>query len=222
MISRIISIDDETAGVRTFGLQPDKKITYLPGQWMYVSKDKLSDRRQFTISSAPTEKNISFTTKYTESDFKEMLWDLKEDDNLEIDGPHGNFFLDTKSNSAKLFLCGGMGVTPFRSMLRYACDNKLDQDTVLLYSSKTKADIVFEKELKDITAKVFFTLTHEEARSGYQSGKINSGLVKKTVPDYKEREWWVCGSSQFVDAMITLAAKMQVKQQVRSEDYPGY
>jgi ferredoxin-NADP reductase len=226
MNSKVVRIVDEAPDIKTFVLRPLKGFKYLPGQWMYVSTAKGSDRRQFSISSAPTEKDISFTTKFTGTEFKEKLWQLGEGDNLEIEGAFGNFCLNKPMFGPQLFLCGGMGVTPFRSIYRYLFDTNATNDIVLLYSNRNKSDTVFEKEFrmiaeKQTNLKVVFTLTDETERY-FESGRIDSSLMKKVCPDFPDRQWWVCGSPAFVDGMIELAAKLKITKTIKSEDYPGY
>ena len=121
----ITDIVDEAKDIKSFRLQP--VIKYLPGQWMYVTIPQPStlspQKHHFTISSSPTEPFLQFTTKYRqESDYKKALWQKRAGDSLEINGPFGSFVLDEKDTSPRLFIAGGIGITPFRSMIKYATD----------------------------------------------------------------------------------------------------
>ncbi|KKU38554.1 MAG: Oxidoreductase, 2Fe-2S and FAD/NAD(P) binding domain protein [Candidatus Amesbacteria bacterium GW2011_GWA1_46_35] len=122
MIARIIEIVDEAKDIKSFRLQPEQEMKYVPGQWFYVKLDE-NLKHHFTISSSPTENFLQFTTKYREeSDYKKALWQKRAGDSLEINGPFGSFVLDEKDTSPRLFIAGGIGITPFRSMIKYATD----------------------------------------------------------------------------------------------------
>ena len=181
-------------------------MNYSPGQWMYVRLDE-NLKHHFTISSSPTESFLQFTTKYREvSDYKRALWQKRVGDSLEINGPFGNFVLDEKDPAPHLFIAGGIGITPFRSMIKYAVDKYLSLSITLLYSVKNKKEAAF----------IDLPFTHIiESES---EGRLDKEKIEKYCPDWKERTWWVCGPPAMVEAVMAFAPPERVK----SEEFTGY
>ena len=122
---------------------------FIPGQYIkiYLDITKVDDRgssRYFTISSSPTDKGfITITTKIVKSSFKKALGNLRSGDLVKIFGPIGYFDFDIKNKKNKLFLAGGMGITPYHSVLRYLNDKKLKIPIALIASFPTKKEVIF-------------------------------------------------------------------------------
>ena len=227
MKARIKNIVDEASGIKSFQLEPESPMKYVAGQWTYVtlrqnSKIKSQDSRlkhHFTISSAPTEDHLQFTTKYREeSEYKRYLWSLKPGADVEINGPFGSFVLDEADKRPRLFVAGGIGITPFRSMIKYSLDMKLDLPMTLLYSVKTREEAVFGEMFKIQDSK--FNMRVVETS---KEGRLDEEKVKKYCPDWKERSWWLCGPPALVEAFVELGQKMGVTaEKIRSEEFTGY
>ena len=216
MKATIKKIIHEAREVRSFRLEPENKLNYLPGQWMYV---RLSAdlRHHFTISASPTEDLLQFTTKFRpESEYKQVLWQMKEGNEVEINGPFGSFVLDEKDTTPRLFIAGGIGITPFRAMIRYVADRQLNLPVTLLYSGKNTDEMAFVGELQTANCKLQIIETEKE-------GRVDEAKIKKYCPDYLERTWWVCGPPAMVEAMVELGQKMGVSaDKLRSEEFTGY
>jgi len=208
MTAKIIEIIDETKEIKSFKLQAT--MSHSPGQWMYVRLDE-NLKHHFTISSSPTENFLQFTTKYRqESDYKKALWQRKVGDSLEINGPFGSFTLDEKDTTPRLFIAGGIGITPFRSMIKYISDKQLSLPIILLYSVKNLSEGVFINELSNLSDLRIIETEIE--------GRLDETKIKKYCPDWKERTWWVCGPPAMVGAVTAFAPP----QQVKSEEFTGY
>ena len=208
MTAKIIEIIDEAQDIRSFKLQA--KMEYLPGQWFYVKLDE-NLKHHFTISSSPTEDFLQFTTKFREeSDYKKALWQKKVGDELEINGPFGGFTLDKKDTTPRLFIAGGIGITPFRSMIKYVSDKQLTLPIKLLYSVKTKDEGAFIYDLRFMIHDLRIVETETEGRLGEMK-------IKQLIPDWKDRSWWVCGPPAMVEA-----AMMFAPTGARSEEFTGY
>jgi len=211
MKARITEIIDEAQDIKSFRLEPEHELTYIPGQWMYVQiKEGL--KHHFTISSSPTENFLQFTTKFRpESEYKKALWQLKVGDTLEINGAHGGFILDEKDPTPRLFITGGIGITPFRSMIKYATDKGLSVPISLLYSVKTKAEAAFAD------------LPNCQIIETESQGRLDEAKVKQLCPDWKDRSWWLCGPPAMVEALMNLGQKMGMSaEQLKSEEFTGY
>lgn len=211
MKAKIIEVITETENIKSFRLQPEQEFKYVAGQWMYV---KINEdlRHHFTLSSSPTENFLQFTTMYRpESDYKKALWNLGIGTEVEITGPNGSFVLDEKDLSPRLFIAGGIGITPFRSMLKYIQDKNLNLPIVLIYSVKTKDQAAF-------TDLPFTKLIESE-----KEGRLDAEKIKKYCPDYLDRVWWVCGPPAMVEAFTLLGQKLGLPpEKIKSEEFPGY
>ena len=138
MIARLVSTTIEAQDTMTFKWYTDKKVTYFPGQFMYftiptlIYPDKRGNTRHFTLSSSPTEKYISNTTRIRkESGYKQTLAQLKKGDKIEVEGPSGTFIVDEEEKGPHVFIAGGIGISPFRSMLKYKIDKNLKYNVQL-------------------------------------------------------------------------------------------
>ena len=159
---RLMERRPETADVITFvfdlGGQP---FEYRPGQFAFYELDTLDfpdargKRRHFTISSSPTEKGILMcTTRMRGSGFKETLRQAPLGYEITVGTPLGNFNIPEGETRQHVFIAGGIGVTPYRSMLRYAADAKKPLNVLMLYFNHSSADITFRQELEDIARKM--------------------------------------------------------------------
>jgi ferredoxin-NADP reductase len=130
-------------------------LDYIAGQFAFfdvggVYDDSKGPIRHFTISSSPTEDFIMLTTRIRDSPYKQRLATLKEGTKVKVRGPKGEFVLheDDYSKTA-IFLSEGIGVTPYRSMIKYATDMQLPLKIIMFDSNRNKENILFKKEFDD-------------------------------------------------------------------------
>ena len=232
----------EAKDTYTFIWKPEKKIKYLPGQYFYYTLPKMrvidprGITRHFTISSSPTEgENIRFTTRIRDnSAYKKAVRDLKIGDFVEGEGPTGTYIIDENEPGPHVFLAGGIGITPFRSAIKYNIDNKLSGIKIhLIYANSTPEDIVFRKELEEWSQahsniKVTMTISRpEESKQKWDgiTGRIDEVLIRKLISNNELRitNFWVCGPPAMVDAMESILGKLKItSDRVRSEKFTGY
>lgn len=239
----LIEIVTHCCDVKTFRFALDEDIHFRPGQYLILTL-RLNGKgvsKPFSISNSPTEKGyIEFTKKLTESEFSKSLNKLEIGQSCSIRLPFGKFtpFHPTDVTGLTFggefkkcaFLSGGIGITPIRSIFKYATDKKLSSSLILLYSSRTPEYLIFkndfaimQKENKNI--KVVYTLTHcDEKIAGCRVGFINEEMIKEEVPDYPERKFFICGPVQMVsDMRIMLLDKLSVLEaNIFTEDFIGY
>jgi len=183
--------------------------------------------KHFTISSSPSEDYLEFTKKLTGSDYSNALNALKVGDKVGINGPFGFFTFEGEFEKIGM-LTGGIGITPFRSMVRYSTDQQLKTDMVLLYANHCEKDIVFEKEFEEVKEinknfKVIFTLSEPDEDWARRKGRIDIDMVKTEIHDYSERVFYIAGPPPMVKAMGNLLRELCLSQeQVKKEDFPGY
>lgn len=220
-----------------FIFKPDSPFHYRAGQYLEWTADvKKADtrgnRRYFTLSSSPTEEDIAIGVKFspTSSRFKKTLLSLSKDDKIIAEQLSGDFVLPKNPNLKLAFIAGGIGITPFRSMVKYLLDNEQKRDVALFYSNKLVSDIVyrdvFEQAQKEMGMKTIYALTDLEkvpkGWSGYK-GFITEEIIKKGVPDYKERVFYLSGPHSMVTTFEKVLAKMGVPlTQIKTDYFPGY
>ncbi len=215
--------------VKSFRLEicaPDFKA----GQFLLVTLNNDPELKKYlSISSSPTEKGyLEFTKKLTQSDFSRALDNLKAGDQVIIQYPFGKFILD--GSAAKVaFLSGGIGITPVRSICKYAVDRNSGTDIVLVYSNQSARDIVFKDDF-DAMQKSYSLLrvAHVlyESEPGFKcaAGLINGNLIKNEIPDYLRRKFYLCGPPQMVEAMRKLlTGELGVSgEKIIMENFQGY
>ncbi|MBI3397223.1 FAD-dependent oxidoreductase [Candidatus Woesebacteria bacterium] len=235
-------IRDEAKGTKSFFFEPEKPIEHRPGQFMYLTlkelkyPDEKGATRHLTISSSPTEGNlIRFTTRIREeSGFKKSLSELPVGSEIEGEGPHGTFIISDTEVGPHIFLAGGIGITPFRSIIKYITDKKLPHEVHLIYSNSVPEEIVFRKELEEIAAnnsniEVSMTVSKpEESTENWTGlkGRIDENLIHELAPSEDEvmsSIWWFCGPPPFVTAMEEMFTKLKIpSNNIRVEKFTGY
>ena len=185
--------------------------------------------RYLSISSSPTENGyIEFTKKLTGSDFSLMLEAAKPADIISVQYPFGKFTLSgLKSKVA--FLSGGIGITPIRSMCKFAVDENLGIDMVLIYANRSVNDIVFKEDFDQMQKQYpLLKVAHviSEPASGFDCtvGRINAQVIKAKAPDYLERKFYLCGPPPMVIAMEKILSEelSLPKENIIVEQFQGY
>lgn len=244
---KLVDKKQEAQGTKSFFFETEKEFDFLPGQYFYLTLPKLNYKdprgatRHFTISSSPTEgKVIRIATRIREqSGYKRTLDELKINDMIEGDGPEGTFVLDEKEKGPHTMLAGGIGITPFRSMVKYSLDKqslllrskKLNTSIYLIYSNPTPKLITFRKELEKWSkSSAYFslnmTITRPENSKEKWKGlteRIDEQILKSQITNLKSQTFWLCGSPVFVDAMEKILGNLNIGSgSVRSEKFSGY
>jgi ferredoxin-NADP reductase len=227
---KVKEIIQRTYNVKSVRLEVKDEVLFEAGQFFSVTlKSNLQLKRYLSISSSPTEKGyIEFTKKLTQSDFSQALNNLKLGDLVKIQYPFGNFTL--KPGFKKIaFLSGGIGITPIRSMCKYAVDKGLDIDIILLYANRTKEDIAFREDFAQMQRnhrklKVVYVLSEPTPEFQYKEGRINNQLIKQEIPDYLERKFYLCGPPAMVEVMerILIEELALSQENIITENFQGY
>ena len=238
MNAKIIKKTIEAKNTYSFFIKPEKKMHFLPGQFIYVTlpdlkyDDKRGSTRHFTIASSPTKKEIMFTTRIRkESGYKRSLIEYKIGDIVEINGPNGTFIVDENEEGQHVFVAGGIGITPFISILEYKIAKKLKYKVTLIYSNSDKKSLAFEKNLlemvkKDNTINLFLTLTREKSSSWKGlSGRIDKDMLSDILlaNDISTSHFWISGSSDMVRSTEKIVEDMGVNpDNIRLDKFTGY
>lgn len=191
--------------------EPDRRFKFLPGQYMEwtlagVPYDSRGNRRTFTIASSPTESEVHLGLKFYEpaSTYKAQFERLKPGSVVYGSQLAGNFTLDGNEEKKLAFIAGGIGITPFRSMLKYLTDNTISVDVVLLYIVNDAREFAYAKEIREaarVGVKAIPVVTDlQYSQPGVVTGKLDEELLRREIPDYHERTFYISGPNAMVDA----------------------
>lgn len=216
----------ETKDTFTISIRPEKKIKFKPGQFCFLrlNKNNLHARHPFTIASSSDDNLLSFTIKNT-GRFTETVSKLIKGEEILIDGPFGTFFVKDYKKDL-VFIAGGVGITPFMSMIRNRISKDIKQNVLLFYSVKTKKDIIFRNELDSINKswlKVVYILTRENdqiSNDNFKYGYISKEIIQKYVKDLKNSNYYICGPKKLKDVVLSILTNLQVnKKNIYYEDF---
>lgn len=215
----------------------DPSFKFLAGQYMeWTLRQKHTDaranRRYFTIASSPQEEELRLGIRYStpSSTFKETLIHLLPGGKIVASQLGGDFVLPKDRNKKLVFIAGGIGVTPFRSILKYLIDAQEKRDIVLFYSNTQENDIVYEdifdQAAKTLGMKIYYVLTDKEKiPQGWKGlvGRLSNEIIDKEIPDYRERTFYLSGPNVMVNGYKKILSQMGVPQkQIKTDYFPGY
>lgn len=180
------------------------KIKWLPGQfanWRFLAPGFFWESHPFSISNISGTNTIRLTVKNL-GDFSLKLQTLKPGTKVIFDGPYGRFHLPVKTEDKFLFIAGGAGITPLKAMLEAALPNS---NIVLLFFNRLEQDIIFKNDLQNLSQqgqlKLHFILSKEDNWTG-EKGTVDAEKIQRLVPDFKERQAYICGPGPMMDAAI--------------------
>ncbi len=221
----LLFIKKEKVAKNTYSFYFDRShvnYDFRPGQYnrMILPHDNPDERgtsRFFTVVSSPLEKDyLVITTKIVRSTFKKKLASLIPGDKVKFFGPMGNLVLLDDEKESLVLLAGGMGITPFRSMLTYAGVKKLNSKITLLASFSAAEEMVFHEELVKIanerpTIKVVYATKSPEE------------LVKEYIKDVQQSKYYVVGPPEMVDVARQMLESLRVpEEKIVTESFIDY
>lgn len=205
-------IVEETHDVKSFFFAAVDGVpfSFEPGQFITLSLDIAgqSVARCYTISSPPTRPyTLSITVKRVAGG-RVSNWlheNIRLGSIVEAFGPSGVFTPTAAPSTKSLYLSAGSGITPLMSMLRAGMDLGLDRDVVFVNSARTPTDIIFRRELSSLSAEAsrlrvvhVCESTGDELQWDGFYGRLNLQLLKEQVPDFAQREVFVCGPAGYM------------------------
>jgi len=209
---------------------------FLPGQYLRLTLPHASDERgtsrYFTIASSPHEKkHVMFTIRIYESSFKKTLYKLQPGDEGHFFGPMGWFLLPKDEKEEKVFIAGGIGVTPFHSLLHFLSEKKRISPITLFASFPKRDEVLFYKEFEEISKKnknirVIYTLTQEAVVDpdwAGETGRVSHEFFKKYLSDIHKPVYYVVGSEETVAGIKAMLLELGIdEEKIQTEDFTGY
>jgi ferredoxin-NADP reductase len=224
-------------GTMAFYLQKPEGFRFEAGQYVDVTligpseTDAEGNIRSLSIASAPADEHLLVTTRMRDTAFKRVLRTIAFDTEIQLDGPLGGFTLHKNPSKAAVFLAGGIGITPFFSIIRHAEREKLPHKLYLFYSNRRPEDTAFMKDLLDSEKEnpnFRFIPSMTEMNKSTQSwsgeaGFIDGEMLAKYLPTLQGPIYYVAGPPAMVTAMRkTLTAAGVDEDDVRVEEFAGY
>ena len=211
-----------------------KEINFNPGQFFSLTllnpfyTDEKGNQRYFSIVNCPEEKGIlTIATRVSESAFKKSLLAAPIETEVDIGIINGNFVLPDDKSYPLVFIAGGIGITPFISMLRHVEKERLDYKITLIYSNRDQKSTSFLEELKKMTndnpnLKLILTMTDDESWQD-EKRRIDSQFIK----DYFQRPnscfYLVSGPPKMVEAISNSLSEVGVEQKnIKTDNFSGY
>lgn len=196
-----------------------------------VPDDPRKGSRTFTVASSPTEDAVVITTRIrSSSPFKRRLAALRPGDVVEARGPMGRFTLP-EGDAPLLLFAGGIGVTPFRSMIKYAIDTGRSTPMTLLSSDRVPEMIPYRREMDGWAEthpwlRIRRTITRpEETQEGWTDhvGRMDAGWIRAATDGLEGRTAFVAGPPAFVEGTVGLLRSLGLEgDRVRTERFAGY
>jgi ferredoxin-NADP reductase/Na+-translocating ferredoxin:NAD+ oxidoreductase RnfD subunit len=219
-----------------FVFRPAQRLVFEPGQYMeftlaHAKPDSRGNRRFFTLASSPTEENLHLGVRFyaNSSSFKKALYRIDGRAKIMAGQIAGDFTLPRDPRQKLVFIAGGIGITPFRSMLKYLLDMNQRRDIVLIYANRTAEEIAYKDILGEVQTqlgiKAFYTLTDTKALPRNWRGlvgRIDVHMIQAVVPDYEERTFYLSGSLDMVRTYEHILKNMHVKnERIKKDFFPG-
>ena len=229
--TKVIESVFRTSDVLSIRFERPNGFDFIPGQFMFLTIHNEGKKlvKHFTISSCASEKGfIEITKRLTGHEFSNALANLNINEKVEIDAPYGKFTFNGEYKKV-LFLTGGIGITPIRSIICYCLENEVASDLILVYSFRDEDNIPFKEELDRYdkmapNLKVIYTLTEPSAEWRGYTGRITADMIRELVPDYNNRFTYISGSPNMVEALLhILLEELKIPpEQIKKEQFLGY
>lgn len=223
-------------GTLAFHFDKPAGFEFKAGQFLEVAllnppeTDAEGNARAFSIASAPGDSDLMVATRMRDTAFKRVLKELPPGTEVEIDGPFGDLILHNKTDRPAVMLAGGIGITPFRSIVFRAAQEKLAHKLYLFYSNHRPEDAPFLKELqalRTVNAKyrLIDTMSKLEKGSSWHgdTGRISKEMLLRYVGNLEGPIYYVAGPPGLVSGMHELLNSAGVDDDdIRLEEFAGY
>ena len=222
MKARFVRSIKDAEHIYTYYFETERVLRYIAGQFLefHIDHDNPDDRGQkrwFTLSSSPTETHIAITTKIDPekpSSFKKTLHALKSGDEIEVREAMGDFVLPKDETTQLVFIAGGIGVTPFRSMITWLTQTEGTRSIQLLYLTQDARQVAFEQDLNQPFVDLHI-LSDGKRRTAQELAEILGDIESKHI--------YISGPEPMAKALATDFKAMGANHyQIVTDYFPGY
>ena len=224
-------------GTMAFRFEKPSGWTFKAGQYLDMTllnpseTDSEGNVRSFSIASAPHEESLMVATRMRDTAFKRVLKTMPIGTAVKVEGPSGNFILQNHPTGVIVFLAGGIGITPCRSMVHWAAKEKLPHRIYLFYSTRRPEDASFLAELQSLERdnpkyKLIASMTEMEKSHQPWNGEtslINQDMLGRHLKDTASRIYYIAGPPAMVKGLKEMLNKAGMKKEdIRAEEFAGY
>ncbi len=218
----ITGIHEETSDVRGFSVKLQEPFQFMPGQYVMLAfPDSQDTKRAFSVVTYDKDKNEIFLLIKKVGSFTARLFQIGKGAEIAVFGPYGRFCLP-KEEKSLVFVAGGIGVTPLYSMLLHVHNSDYGANVHLFYSAKKIDEMVLLdrfKEIKNERIRMNFFLTQENAE-GFRNERIDSSIIKNTVPEFDSSLFYICGPKAMIENMKSQLRDSSISDAViKSEEF---
>lgn len=217
----------------TFDLQ-GAEVDFRPGQYFWVElldspyEDERGLRRHITVVTSPTERGVlGLCTRLRDTAFKKTLAELEVGDEVEVEPPKGDWALPPDTSPSYVFVAGGIGITPYHSMLRYFADTGEPYRATLVYSNRDRESAPFLDELREYERTLpnfglVLTMTDDPGWEG-ETRYIDAEMLRDHLGDLGSHTFLVTGPPAMVESVAEKLKSAGVpEEQVLPERFSGY
>lgn len=231
MRAKLIQTIDEAEHIRTFRFKPEAGYHYTAGQFAewklpHDESDERGIKRWFTLSSSPKDGYISLTTRFASqngSSFKKALREMIIGDYIEVSQPMGDFVLPKLLQTPLIFVAGGIGITPFHSILTWLAQTGEDRPIKMLYAVNNEDDIIFEETFKKAAQHVTVAVNQPTASWGGERGLLTADMILGVEKPDENTLIYVSGPETMVENLEkNLHAKGIKSKQLVLDFFPNY
>jgi ferredoxin-NADP reductase len=234
---KLLNKKDVAEGTLAFMLEKPSGFDFKPGQSSDLTllnppeTDAEGNVRTFSIVSAPSGNDLTFATRLRDTAFKRVLRNMATGTELKLEGPMGSFNLHKNPAKPAVFLAGGIGITPFMSMVREAARQKDPHQIYLFYSNRRPEDTAFLAELTELSQQnrnfhlVGTMVEMDKSKQSWsgERGYIDPTMLKRHLPSLSGPIYYIAGPPAMVAAMREMLVKSGVDEDdIRAEDFAGY
>jgi predicted ferric reductase len=207
-ISRVVHETPTVTSIYIHG-RDLQRLMVKPGQFIMVrifTKDLWKQEHPFTVSWIPKNDELRISVRSV-GDYTADVQNLKSGTKVAVSGPLGRFTTDVAVKQKRLFIAGGIGITPIRSLAEQAAQDGVD--AVLLYANKDSRDVPLKKEIDALGIKVIYVYSNEVIKQA-EHGFIDSDRIKKLVPDIAQRDSYICGPPAMMATLINQLSEVGI------------
>lgn len=217
-----------------FHFEKPESLQFTPGQYGGFTLINPSETdaggvtRRFSLLSTPNDPYLAIAVRIQSSAYKRVMNSLQVGDEIKFAGPTGNFVCHEDLTTPAVFIAGGIGITPFYSIIRHAAQQQRTQSMTLFYGNQSKKDAAFFDELTELqkiqpSFKFVPTFANPDASWQGETGYITHTLLKKYITDIHQPVYYICGSPAMVTALQETLVEMGIDEtRIKVEDFPGY
>jgi ferredoxin-NADP reductase len=212
-----------------------QEVGFTPGQYFWVTlldppyDDDKGPRRHITVVTSPNDRGVlGLATRVRDSAFKRSLAELPVGTEVDVEQPKGDFLLPKDTEQEYVFIAGGIGITVFRSMLRYIAEEGLPHRVTLVYSNRDRESTAFLDELQQLESalpnlRLVLTMTDDPDWDG-EKRRIDADMLRDHLEgDLETFTYLIAGPPPMVEAVAGVLQEAGVPEdQVRPERFSGY